>query len=252
MANPVYNVRDTGRNSARTSDVREMADNMISSWTSVTTGTIAVTDDTNTDVSFTQPADTIIRDIIAIPAGNIVTAGGSGQHSTTQSKFGATSIYFAGDRHIYASHSTDLDFDGVFTIDFWAWQSAYGSVLNNRWFQKGANQTTGYGLMCDGTGNHRIYFGRTDEQLAYWNQDLRDSTWHHFAVTRQSDNKFRIYLDGILKATSSAYSDNLNYAGDLYLGAYPGAPTGERNAGYIDEFRISKGIVRWNYNFTVY
>ncbi len=78
MANPVYNVRDTGRNSARTSDVREMADNMISSWTSVTTGTIAVTDDTNTDVSFTQPADTIIRDIIAIPAGNIVTAGGSG------------------------------------------------------------------------------------------------------------------------------------------------------------------------------
>ena len=78
MANPVYNVRDTGRNSARTSDVREIADNIISSWTSVTTGTIAVTDDTNTDVSFTQPADTIIRDIIAVPAGNIVTAGGSG------------------------------------------------------------------------------------------------------------------------------------------------------------------------------
>ena len=181
-----------------------------------------------------------------------ITAGGSGQHSTTQSKFGATSIYFAGDRHIYVSHSTDLDFDGVFTIDFWAWQSAYGSVLNNRWFQKGANQTNGYGLMCDGTGNHRIYFGRTDEQLASWDQDLRDSTWHHFAVTRQSDNKFRIYLDGILKATSGVYSDNLNYAGDLYLGAYPGGPTGERNAGYIDEFRISKGIVRWGSNFTVY
>ena len=77
MANPVYNVRDTGRNSARTGDVREMADNMLTSWTYVTTGTIAVTDDTNTDVSFTQPADTIIRNIIAVPAGNIVTAGGS-------------------------------------------------------------------------------------------------------------------------------------------------------------------------------
>jgi hypothetical protein len=78
MANPVYNIRDTGRNSARTGDVREMADNLIHSATSVTTGTIAVTDDTNTDVSFTQPADTIIRNIIAIPAGNIVTAGSSG------------------------------------------------------------------------------------------------------------------------------------------------------------------------------
>jgi hypothetical protein len=78
MANPVYNVRDTGRNSARTGDVREMAENMLTSMTSVTTGTIAVTDDTNTDVSFTQPADTIIRNLIAIPAGNIVTAGASG------------------------------------------------------------------------------------------------------------------------------------------------------------------------------
>jgi hypothetical protein len=78
MANPVINIRDTGRNSARTGDVRGLADNVVSSWTSTTTGTIAVTDDTNTDVSFTQPADTIIRNLIAIPAGNIVTAGGSG------------------------------------------------------------------------------------------------------------------------------------------------------------------------------
>ena len=78
MANPVYNVRDTGRNSARTGDVREMAENMVHSWTSVTTGTIAVTHSTNVDVSFTQPADTIIRNLIAIPAGNIVTGGSSG------------------------------------------------------------------------------------------------------------------------------------------------------------------------------
>jgi len=78
MANPVYNVRDTGRNSANKNDVREMAANMLTSWTSTTTGTIAVTDDTNTDVTFTQPADTIVRNIIAVPAGNIVTAGGSG------------------------------------------------------------------------------------------------------------------------------------------------------------------------------
>ena len=78
MASPVFKIRDTGRNSARSGDVQELADHVVHSWTSVTTGTIAVTDDTNTDVSFTQPADTIIRDLIAIPAGNIVTAGGSG------------------------------------------------------------------------------------------------------------------------------------------------------------------------------
>ena len=78
MANPVYSVRDTGRNSANKNDVREVAANLMHSWTSVTTGTIAVTADATYDVSFTQPADTIIRNVIAIPAGNIVTAGASG------------------------------------------------------------------------------------------------------------------------------------------------------------------------------
>jgi len=78
MASPVINIRDTGRNSARTGDVRGLADNVVTSWTSATTGTIAVTADATYDVSFTQPADTIIRNLIAIPAGNIVTAGASG------------------------------------------------------------------------------------------------------------------------------------------------------------------------------
>ena len=78
MSNPVFKVRDTGRNSARTVDVGQIADNLCNSWTSATTGTIAVTADATYDVSFTQPADTIIRNLIAIPAGNIVTAGASG------------------------------------------------------------------------------------------------------------------------------------------------------------------------------
>ena len=78
MANPVYNVRDTGRNSARTGDVREIAENIITSVTSVTTGTIAVTAAATYDVSFTQPADTSIKSLIAFSAGNIVTAGASG------------------------------------------------------------------------------------------------------------------------------------------------------------------------------
>ena len=78
MASPVINIRDTGRNSARTGDVRGLSDNVVHSWTSGTTGTIAVTADETYDVTLTQPADTIIRNLIAIPAGNIVTAGASG------------------------------------------------------------------------------------------------------------------------------------------------------------------------------
>ena len=52
------NIRDTGRNSARTGDVRGLADRVettnpgqqvTEADVTVTTGTIAVTDDTNTD-----------------------------------------------------------------------------------------------------------------------------------------------------------------------------------------------------------
>tara|TARA_R110000787_G_scaffold225576_1_gene333468 strand:+ start:32 stop:622 length:591 start_codon:yes stop_codon:yes gene_type:complete len=44
----------------------------------VTTGTIAVTDDTNTIVTIPQPAGTVLTNLIAYPQGNIVTAGSSG------------------------------------------------------------------------------------------------------------------------------------------------------------------------------
>jgi len=178
-----------------------------------------------------------------------VTAANGAAHSTTQAKFGSSSIYINGDDNLRAAHSTDLDFDGQFTIDFWAWRSAYGPTMNNRLFQKGGNNIAGYGLFNN--SSHLIYFGRTDENLAGWTQDLRDSSWHHYAITRQSDDKIRIYLDGTLKATSSsAHGQNLNYTGDLYIASYPGSPTSDRYNGYIDEFRVSKGIARYTSNFT--
>ena len=78
MANPVVDIRDSGRSTASIHDIRALSDTNCHSWTSATTGTIAVTADATYDVTFTQPADTIIRNLIAIPAGNIVTAGASG------------------------------------------------------------------------------------------------------------------------------------------------------------------------------
>ena len=73
----LVNIRKDVNDAAIASDVRRLSARAGAEVT-VTTATIAVTDDTNTDVSFTQPAGTIIRNLIAIPAGNIVTGGTSG------------------------------------------------------------------------------------------------------------------------------------------------------------------------------
>jgi hypothetical protein len=82
------NIRDTGRNSAKTQDVRALASRVettnpdqeviTTNEVKVTTGTIAVTDDTNTVVTIAQPAGTVLMNLIAYPAGNIVTGGTSG------------------------------------------------------------------------------------------------------------------------------------------------------------------------------
>ena len=73
----IVNIRKDVNDAAVASDVRRLSARAGAEVT-VTTATIAVTDDTNTDVSFTQPAGAIIRNLIAIPAGNIVTGGTSG------------------------------------------------------------------------------------------------------------------------------------------------------------------------------
>ena len=67
------NIRDTGRNSAKTGDVRELADRVnltnpdeevtTTNEVKTTTGTIAVTDDTNTIVTIAQPAGTVLMNL---------------------------------------------------------------------------------------------------------------------------------------------------------------------------------------------
>ena len=68
----------TGVTSATGGLVIGAADSLTLIATTVTTATIAVTDDTATVVTMTQPAGTILKDLIAWPAGNIVTGGSSG------------------------------------------------------------------------------------------------------------------------------------------------------------------------------
>ena len=73
----LVNIRKDVNDAAVAIDTRLLSQR-VGAQAEVTTDTIAVTDDTHTDVSFTQPAGTIIRNLIAIPAGNIVTGGSSG------------------------------------------------------------------------------------------------------------------------------------------------------------------------------
>ena len=68
------------------------------------------------------------------------------------------------------------------------------------------------------------------------------NTWQHIAVVKYNGNT-KIYVDGT--QSGSTYSDSNSYtATDMdAIGYHP-------FAGYIDEFRITKGVARYTGNFT--
>jgi len=141
--------------------------------------------------------------------------------------------------HLRFSDSTSLNLSGQFTIELWHKQDSYGTN-NCRIFQRGANSTTGYCLLTNTNGT--VKFGRTDEEIVGFNQNLNDSQWHHFAVTRDGSNTVRLYFDGVLK-DSATMADNLNQSGDLFIGHYPGeaASTTNRSNGQFSNFRLVTG-----------
>ena len=72
--------------------------------------------------------------------------------------------------------------------------------------------------------------------------------WCHVAITRVS-GKYNIFVDGVLiKANVSATTKNLNGTTPI-IGASELTGTGDNYTGYIEQIRITKGVVRYTASF---
>ena len=70
------------------------------------------------------------------------------------------------------------------------------------------------------------------------------STWYHVAYVR-SGTSFNLYVNGILESTVTN-SDSFNFSGwTIGRGYYD-----NQFNGYIDDFRITKGVARYTAPFT--
>jgi hypothetical protein len=182
--------------------------------------------------------------------------GSTATISTTQSKFGGSSMYFDGTSAscIYTPPFTSTLSpisapgalgSGDFTIECWVYAAAasgYQTFVTNRNSAGGAG-TFFFGLYAGSTSV--VWYNATTASLL--SSALTVNTWYHVAVSR-SAGTIRMFLNGALTGTSSA-ADSANYSvGGLSIGydiveaAYP-------FTGYIDEFRISK-YARYTSNFT--
>lgn len=190
-------------------------------------------------------------------SGKTWTASGNAVISTAQSVFGGAACAFDGNGdYITASDSADWAFGaGDFTIDFRARlnslpASGVSYVAYSHWVD--VNNRINFRIGNDaGVYNWRfaVWSGGVNTVLVDASpSSLAINTWYHVTLSRNG-NSFRVFINGSQIGSTITDSDALpDLSAPLRIGT--SETTGSYFDGYLDEFRISKGIARWTANFT--
>ena len=176
-------------------------------------------------------------------AKNNLTLRGNVKLSSTQSKFGGTSLFFdgtfAGDYVTAPDNSYYAMGTGNFTIECWIYPT--GAAAYSMIFEQGSTVSDiSFGLKPT-TLQPYLYAGGF---VINGSSNAQLNVWQHIALVRNSGT-ITIYLNGIsIGSTSTVY----NYTSQKFM---IGATTALTNfiKGYIDDFRISK-TARYTSNFT--
>jgi hypothetical protein len=75
---------------------------------------------------------------------------------------------------------------------------------------------------------------------------LSTNTWYAFAVDKNSSGKIRIYVDGVMKATSTPADSAMVTFSDGFKIAPANGGSGALWPGWVDEIRITRNIARYN------
>ena len=177
---------------------------------------------------------------------------GNAQISTAQSKFGGSSMYFdgSGDRLINLASSQYSLFDfgtGNFTIEFWFYCINTTSGIVYARGASGHNLCVVY-LGANATDRVSFYAAASGAGTAIQSAGTPAvSTWNHAAIVRQNGT-VTVYLNGTGGTPTSNTTNITNSSYVPSIGDYNHSPL--PFAGYIDDFRITKGYARYTTNFT--
>ncbi len=179
--------------------------------------------------------------------------------SSTQSKFGGTSVKTSGTDScgVFTKQDTAFDFGtGDFCVELWA----YATTLTNSHGNPGflfSNYNGAYGFVMQIQATGAIQFLASVSGAGYavnlTSAGVLVTTggWHHYAFTRTAD-VWRGFFDGTQFATATvAGTLALPGTNDVAIGGGPlGVNSTSSWPGYLDEFRVTKGAARYSANFT--
>lgn len=169
--------------------------------------------------------------------------------STTQKKFGNSSLYFSGrtadgGSNSYLSFAANSDFgfgSGDWTVETWFYKTTpLGSldVLFDNRVGAGTN-VSGVALYVQAGV---VKTGNNAERLA--GATIATGVWNHLMISRSGNN---IYLGVNGTVVSTAFSTTLHSAPQLYIG---NSVVSEYAGGYMDDYRVTKGFARYTANYT--
>ena len=178
-----------------------------------------------------------------------IAVNGNTQISTANSKYGGASAYFDGNGDYLEAPASSLTnlVDTDWTVECWFNAPAVSGIKGIFATRQGGGSWQPYYALEVTSGNvvnANRNFTRTAVGTYTPNQ------WHHIAMVRtSSDGLLKIYLDGtsIDSVSSNAPNIDLNFVIGLMSnwGGYYGY-----FSGYIDDFRVTKGVARYTADFT--
>ena len=174
------------------------------------------------------------------------TIGGSATISTAQSKFGGSSL------HVSSGYcdisSSDIIAFGTddFTFELWYYKTSATSGTTMLFDCRTGSSGNQYAPTSSFTNENPKWYVYGSTRITSSVSTSLDA-WHHFAVVRNSGTT-TMYING---ASAGSFSDSLSYVSSrVALGAYRTLATQYSFPGYIDGFRITKGVARYTSAFT--
>ena len=177
--------------------------------------------------------------------GKTVNVLGNAQVSSFQKKFGTASARFTTDGDLLEIGSdADLQYGfSTYTLEAWVHLTAGGRkqyIIN-----KGNTAATTFGLYLETSNKLTGQHGTT---VFTATTVLSTGTWYHVMMSRDSANQNRLFVNGVLEATTTATA-NVTNSDNLTIGGYSGV-SNLSIRGYLDEIRVST-VARYTNSFTV-